>query len=88
MCTYVWITAWFRGINHQVQKGMGKDTVFSTVERAFIAESGRRASYESERIPTIEVVNVGALGKLACLRFLEYVRQHPQGVVALPTGEP
>jgi hypothetical protein len=67
---------------------MGKDTVFSTVERAFIAESERRASYESERIPTIEVVNVGALGKLACLRFLEYVQQHPQGVVALPTGEP
>jgi len=35
---------------------------------------------------TIEVQNIYELGKLVTLRFLEWVAQFPEGVVALPTG--
>lgn len=66
---------------------MGGSPAFSPVERAFIRESGRQEAYGSEKIPTVEVANVTALGKLVCLRFLEWARDNPKGVVALPTGE-
>jgi len=59
----------------------------TSVERAFVRDSKRQEKYASERIPgVVEVANVGALGKLVCLRFLEWVAANPEGVVSLPTG--
>lgn len=40
-----------------------------------------------EKIPTIVVPNFPALGKLAALRFLEWVLENPRGVISLPTGK-
>lgn len=63
------------------------NTVFTSVEKAFIAKSGRQESYPGERAPTIEVLNVYELGKLVALSFLEWVTENPTGVIALPTGK-
>jgi len=59
---------------------------FSAVEAAFIDASGRKSTYDGELIPTVEVENIYGLGKLVALRFLEWVRENPCGLVALPTG--
>lgn len=64
-----------------------RHTSLTSVERAFVRDSQRQEQYASERIPgVVEVANVGALGKLVCLRFLEWVAANPEGVVSLPTG--
>jgi glucosamine-6-phosphate deaminase len=60
--------------------------MWSSVEQAFLRISGKQSSYEGEKIPIIEVGNVYELGKIVALRFLEWVSEHPNGVVALPTG--
>ncbi|MEW6754639.1 MAG: glucosamine-6-phosphate deaminase [Candidatus Latescibacterota bacterium] len=39
-----------------------------------------------ERIRTLTVDNFPALGRLAAMRFVEWVQAHPGGVVSLPTG--
>lgn len=41
----------------------------------------------TEKIPTIVVENFPALGKLAAMRFIEWVQNNPGGVVSLPTGK-
>jgi len=41
----------------------------------------------AEKIPAIVVENFPALGKLAAMRFLEWVQQNPAGVISLPTGK-
>jgi glucosamine-6-phosphate deaminase len=40
-----------------------------------------------EKIPIITVSHFPALGKLAAMRFLEWVQDHPGGVISLPTGK-
>ncbi len=40
-----------------------------------------------EKIPVITVSNFPALGQLIAMRFLEWVQDHPGGVVSLPTGK-
>ncbi len=40
-----------------------------------------------EKISTVVVPNFPALGKLAALRFLEWVLENPKGVISLPTGK-
>ena len=62
-------------------------TTWTSVEKAFIAKSGRQESYEGERAPVVEVQNVYELGRIVALSFLEWVHTHPTGVVALPTGK-
>ncbi len=52
----------------------------------------RASSYEpiyrpTEKIPTIVVESLPALGRLTALRFVEWVQGHPGGVIALPTGK-
>ncbi len=65
-----------------------KSTAQSTVEQIWLAKSGRKLFYpDKERIGIIEVDNFPALGKLIALRFLEWVQQNPEGVIALPTGK-
>ncbi len=40
-----------------------------------------------EKIKTLVVENFPALGKVTAMRFLEWVQQHPEGVISLPTGK-
>ena len=40
-----------------------------------------------EKIRTIVVENFPALGKLAAMRFLEWVQNNPGGMISLPTGK-
>lgn len=60
----------------------------SSVEATELSRSRRKASYPpTEKISIIEVPNFPLLGKLAALRFLEWVIKNPGGVIALPTGK-
>ncbi|MCK4998884.1 MAG: hypothetical protein KAS23_05085, partial [Anaerohalosphaera sp.] len=63
-------------------------TAISNVEAKAIAASQFQDIYTpEEKIPAIVVDNFPALGKLAALRFLEWVQQNPAGVISLPTGK-
>lgn len=60
----------------------------SEIERIAIEKSGYQAIYPAaEKIPVIIVDNFPALGKLAAIRFLEWVQQNPNGIISLPTGK-
>jgi glucosamine-6-phosphate deaminase len=60
----------------------------SSVEAYELLRSKREAQYvPTEKIKIIEVENFPLLGKLAALRFVEWVLKNPGGVVALPTGK-
>ncbi len=60
----------------------------SIVEQKALQASGLAAQYPpSERTAVLVVPNFPALGKLAAMRFLEWVQQNPEGVVSLPTGK-
>jgi len=60
----------------------------SRVEAVVLEKSGQPVIDKAgEKIKTIVVDNFPALGKLTALRFLEWVQQNPEGVVALPTGK-
>ena len=58
---------------------------FTKVERAFIEhqETGKN----NARIPYITLNNFPQLGLLSALRFLEWVKENPGGVISLPTGK-
>ncbi len=61
---------------------------FSKVENFILARSKRQVIYPpTEKIKVIEVENFPLLGKLAALRFLEWVQNNPGGVISLPTGK-
>ncbi|MCG3156500.1 MAG: Glucosamine-6-phosphate deaminase [bacterium] len=58
------------------------------VERVALTASPFQALYPpTEKIKTIVVANFPALGKLAAMRFLEWVQHNPGGVISLPTGK-
>ncbi len=58
------------------------------VERAALAASPFAPLYAPrERMPAIVVDNFPALGRLAAMRFIEWVQANPGGVVSLPTGK-
>ncbi|MCA9735125.1 glucosamine-6-phosphate deaminase [candidate division KSB1 bacterium] len=60
----------------------------SKVEAAALAASEFALLYPpDEKIKTIVVDNFPALGKLAAMRFLEWIQQNPEGVISLPTGK-
>lgn len=60
----------------------------SRVEEIALLQSGDRLMYAPpERMGVIVVQNFPALGRLAALRFLEWVQQNQGGVVSLPTGK-
>ena len=63
-------------------------TKWSGVEQAYLCNPKHEyISPASEHVGTIVVKNFPALGMLAALRFLEWVIENPDGVVALPTGK-
>jgi glucosamine-6-phosphate deaminase len=60
----------------------------SRVEQIALDKSGYELIYEpEEKIPSIVVDNFPALGQLTAVRFLEWVRENPEGVISLPTGK-
>ena len=62
--------------------------MISSVEQKALERSGQKPIYlPVKKIGVIVVDNFPALGRLAALRFLEWVRKHPDGVVSLPTGK-
>jgi glucosamine-6-phosphate deaminase len=64
------------------------DTVLTSVERQVLARSPLGDLHPpGERIRTLVVDNFPALGRLAAMRFLEWVQTHPGGAVSLPTGK-
>ncbi|MFH1745640.1 MAG: glucosamine-6-phosphate deaminase [Planctomycetota bacterium] len=65
-----------------------RQTPTSHVEQCALRRSGYDFIYSpEERIPSIIVPNFPALGRLTAARFLEWVQDHPEGVVSLPTGK-
>jgi glucosamine-6-phosphate deaminase len=62
--------------------------VLTAVEAAAARASPFDVLYgPAEKIPTIVVESFPALGKLAAMRFIEWVQQNPEGVISLPTGK-
>jgi glucosamine-6-phosphate deaminase len=60
----------------------------SPVEQKAVGASPLGVKYApDERIPVITVDNFPALGRLAAMRFIEWVQHHPGGVISLPTGK-
>ena len=60
----------------------------SRVEQIALNRNGQELIYPpKEKMGVIVVDNFPALGKLAALRFLEWVQENPGGVVSLPTGK-
>jgi glucosamine-6-phosphate deaminase len=60
----------------------------SKTEQIILEHSGEQLLYPShEKIGVIVVNNFPSLGKFAALRFLEWIQNNPEGVVALPTGK-
>ncbi len=60
----------------------------SRVEQEALRRSGRRLAYPpTEKIGVIVVTSFPALGTLTALRFLEWVQDNSEGVIALPTGK-
>ena len=65
-----------------------KSGQISKVENIALTQSKQKLIYSpEEKIGVIVVNNFPALGKLAALRFLEWVQNNPEGVVSLPTGK-
>jgi glucosamine-6-phosphate deaminase len=67
---------------------MPKKPAGSQVEQLVLTQSGQKLLYApTEKVGVIVVDNFPALGKLAALRFIEWVQQNAGGVVSLPTGK-
>jgi glucosamine-6-phosphate deaminase len=63
-------------------------STLSPVEKIALSQSPfKQFTPLNERILTIVVDNFPALGKLAAMRFLEWVQSNPEGVISLPTGK-
>ena len=65
-----------------------KETNLSKTEQTALERSAFEMIYPpTEKMPTIVVENFPALGKLAAMRFIEWVQANPGGVISLPTGK-
>ncbi len=63
-------------------------TIDSQVESIAIRAGGSELMYPpGEKTGVIVIESFPALGRLASLRFLEWVQRNPGGVVSLPTGK-
>lgn len=62
--------------------------ILTPVEQRALAASPFADLYPpTEKIRTLVVDNFPALGKLAAMRFVEWVQTHPEGIISLPTGK-
>ncbi len=68
--------------------GCNMDVNLTNVERVAVQASAFAAFYPpTEKMATIIVENFPSLGKLAAMRFIEWVQSNPGGVISLPTGK-
>ncbi len=64
------------------------EKTLSPVEKQALTVARHKFIYPpTEKIGVIEVDNFPLLGRLTALRFLEWVQEHEEGVIALPTGK-
>jgi len=64
------------------------NVVLTLVEKVAAKNSIFKTFYPpTEKIPTIVVENFPSLGKLAAMRFIEWIQDNPGGVISLPTGK-
>jgi glucosamine-6-phosphate deaminase len=69
-------------------KSAHQPLVSSQVEAKAIEQSPLDLLYApDEKLPVITVNNFPALGQLIALRFIEWVQDHPEGLISLPTGK-
>jgi glucosamine-6-phosphate deaminase len=69
-------------------QGMSRTLTLTPVELQGLSTSPFDVIYPpTEKIATLVVENFPSLGKLAALRFLEWVQANPGGVISLPTGK-
>ncbi|PKL82132.1 MAG: glucosamine-6-phosphate deaminase [Ignavibacteriae bacterium HGW-Ignavibacteriae-3] len=74
--------------NPRLKKTEEKNRPESKVELHYLSLSKKEFIYTPvEKIPVIQVDSFPELGKLTALRFIEWVIENPDGVVALPTGK-
>jgi glucosamine-6-phosphate deaminase len=67
---------------------MSQQPQLTPVEQHALATSPHDILYPpTEKIATLVVENFPSLGRLAALRFLEWVQHNPGGVISLPTGK-
>ncbi len=60
----------------------------TNTEKYYLKKINKELIYTpTEKTPVIQVPNFPDLGKLAALRFLEWVQANPGGVISLPTGK-
>jgi glucosamine-6-phosphate deaminase len=60
----------------------------SSVEKAFLfGNESSLPSDSEEKLRLVEVQNVYELGKLVTLSFIEWIKDNPSGLIALPTGK-
>lgn len=59
--------------------------LFTPVEQVFIREAG--IDGYTTKIPYVLVDNFPGLGELVAYRFLEWISEHSDGVISLPTGK-
>jgi len=65
-----------------------KKIKLSNVEKQVLKQTNRKPIYPpTEKIPCIVVDNFPILGKITALRFIEWVKENPGGVISLPTGK-
>jgi len=65
----------------------GEVNMKSEVESRALEASGQRLVYApTEKMGAIVVDGFPGLGRLAAMRFIEWVQQNPAGVISLPTG--
>ena len=71
-----------------ILKIMKKKTILSKVEKQILKETGRKAIYPPrEKITCIVVDNFPTLGRITALRFIEWIKDNPGGIISLPTGK-
>jgi glucosamine-6-phosphate deaminase len=67
---------------------MSQTPQLTPIEQHALATSPHDILYPpTEKIATLVVENFPSLGRLAALRFLEWVQGNPGGVISLPTGK-
>jgi len=60
----------------------------SEFEKLAARKFGKKLLYDPhEKIKAVEVPNFPLLGKIAALRFMEWLLLNPEGVISLPTGK-
>ena len=80
VCVYVAVCVWMYLCVYVI--------MCAAVEEIEFARSGRRERYApTEKIRVLEVDNFPLLGKLSALRFIEWAKKNPGGVISLPTGK-